>query len=237
MKNTKKWIILAAVAAVGVLIVAFAFTALIKQPRSVTVEALLEKTATATPIIPTATPRKITATPKTTTPTVKVVTATPRPTATPELLENGWYLYRDPDGEFSFEYPKDTLLVAEHSKFDSTKYIEMQFRLPVGGYQGMQIQLVPNPKNLQGLDILDEIYMKMRGTDSPAETDETLKEIEINGMKGFSVTMRLTNTEITIIIPVKGKYFMISPVHSTAAISVDAQTLKIFYRVIESLKY
>lgn len=56
-------------------------------------------------------------------------------------------------------------------------------------------------------------------------------------MKGFSVTMRDANTEITIIIPVKGKYFMISPVHSTVAVSVDEQTLKIFYQVIESLKY
>ncbi|HPH95241.1 MAG TPA: hypothetical protein PKW33_10660 [Anaerolineaceae bacterium] len=227
---------MAVIAAVGVLIVAFTFTALIKQPRSVTAEALLEKTATATPIIPTATPRKITATPKTTTPTVKVVTPTPRPTATPELLENGWYLYHDPDGEFSFEYPKDTFLQAGTRKTDSTKFVEMQFRLPVGGYQGMSIRLIPNPKNLQGMEIIDGLYQKKNKT-TPEEVKESYKKIEINGMKGFSVTMRDANTEITIIIPVKGKYFMISPVHSTVAVSVDEQTLKIFYQVIESLKY
>lgn len=173
------------------------------------------------------------------TPTVnaeKNPTPEPKPTATPELLENGWYLYRDPDGEFSFEYPKDSLLITNIRKTDSSKIIRVKFYLDVPGYQGMSIEVVPNPKNLQGMEIINELYQNKIYASSD-EMKNSYKEIEIKGVKGFSAVMPMMNAEITIFIPMKDKYFMISPVHSTAATNVDKQTLEIFYKVIESLKY
>src|SRR6185503_2068867 len=69
--------------------------------------------------------------------------STPTATPTPLVMSNGWYLYEDPDGEFSLTYPQNALFHQSQSTRDSSKYIQIafrdiQFRTPTnGGYQGM----------------------------------------------------------------------------------------------------
>lgn len=162
---------------------------------------------------------------------------TPRPTATPELLENGWYLYRDPDGEFSFEYPPEARLHAGQNPYDQSKHVRFQFIIPETTYQGISIKLRENLEHLSAEEIVKQIYEHASGKPAPEELIKSIEEIKVGKLTGYQVKIPSTNSDITIIVPYKDKYFTIYTEKEPAAISVDAKTLEYLYQILETFKY
>ncbi|HPH95652.1 MAG TPA: hypothetical protein PKW33_04335 [Anaerolineaceae bacterium] len=174
------------------------------------------------------------------TPTVnaeKNPTPEPKPTATPELLENGWYLYRDPDGEFSFEYPPEAIITAGQNPYDLSKNIRIQFIIPKTSYQGMRISLKRNPDKLQVNDIVKKMYENNSNKPATEELIKSIEKITVGGIPGYKVKIPQSMADITIIVPYKDKYFIIEPEKEAAAISVEKETIEFYYKIINTIKY
>jgi hypothetical protein len=159
------------------------------------------------------------------------------PTPTPIVLDNGWYLYADPDGEFSFAYPSTALVRAGQNSVDSSKNVSIQFNLPDKPYQGMSIRLEPNPKRLQGTDIAIRLFEESAQKPVNAEFISSLQPISVGGVPAVQAYIPSTNTEVTVIIPYDGKIFIVSPVHDTAMVKVEAEVLEVFYHILGTFTF
>jgi len=164
-------------------------------------------------------------------------TATQIPTSTPMVLENGWYLYRDPDGEFSFSYPPTALISAGQNPVDLSKNITIQFLLPEKAYQGMSIRIEPNPKRLQGAEIAQQLYEKSAQKPATAEFTNSLQTILVGGISAVQTTISSSNTEVTIIVPYDVKVLIVSPVHESSVTKVEQEALELFYQVLNTMKF
>jgi hypothetical protein len=161
---------------------------------------------------------------------------TPTPTPLPVVLENGWYLYTDPDGEFSFAYPSTAVITTGKNPVDLSKNITIQFQDPGKAYQGMSIRLELNPKRLQGAEIAKQLYEVNAQKPAAAEFTDALKQMLVGGAPAVQASIPSTNTELTIIIPYNDKVFIISPVHDLSWTKVEPETLDLFYQVVNTLK-
>jgi len=160
-------------------------------------------------------------------------------TPTPVVLSNEWYLYTDPDSEFSFSYPPDCVFNAGTNKIDLSKNITLQFLLPnPSSFQGMSIRIEPNTKHLRTEDMVAGIYEKYTLKSAPADFKGFFKEKDINvdGILASQVSIPGTNNEFTIIFLVKENFFIISPMHDLAVVNVDPKALDIFFQILESFK-
>lgn len=158
---------------------------------------------------------------------------------TPVVLSNGWYLYTDPDGEFSFSYPPDCVFNAGTNKIDLSKNITLQFLLPnTSSFQGMSIRIEPNTKHLKTEDMIAGIYEKYSSKSAPADFKSFFqeKDFDVDGTLASQVSIPGTNNEFTIIFLVKENFFIISPMHDMAVVNVDPKALDIFFQILESFK-
>jgi hypothetical protein len=158
-------------------------------------------------------------------------------TPTPIVLENGWYLYRDPDGEFSFTYPPTALISAGQNPVDLSKNITIQFLLPEMPYQGMSIRIEPNPKRLQGAAIAQQLFEKSGQKPATVEFTNSLQTILVGGISAVKTTIPSSNTEVTIIVPYDVKVLIVSPVHDTQMTKVEKETLDLFYQILNTMKF
>jgi hypothetical protein len=158
------------------------------------------------------------------------------PTPTPIVLENGWYLYTDPDGEFSFAYPPTALIHAGRNPVDFSTNVALQFILPDKPYQGMLIRLEPNPKRLQGTEIALQLFERSAQKPAPVEFANSLTQISVGGTLAVQAYIPSMNTEVTIIIPYSDKVFIICPEHDTPVTKVEKETLELFYQILDTLK-
>ena len=159
------------------------------------------------------------------------------PTPTPIKLDNGWYLYTDPDREFSFAYPSTALINAGQNPIDLSKNINIQFNFPDKSYQGMNIRVEPNPQRLQAGDIAIRLFEENAQKQAPAEFVNSLTPIsfgEMNAVKGY---IPFTNTEITVIALIKDKVFILAPVHDSAGTNVEKEILELFFQILETIKF
>lgn len=170
--------------------------------------------------------------------TPETVTLQPRPTATPVpvILRNGWYLYRDPDGVFSFAYPPTAILTAGQNPVDGAKNILIQFLLPDKPYQGMSIRLAPNPKRLPAADLARQLYEISAQHPAAAAFTNSLQTIKVGGFPGVKAYIPSTNTELTVIVPYDVQVFIVSPVHDSAMTKVEPQTLDLFNQILASME-
>jgi hypothetical protein len=159
------------------------------------------------------------------------------PTPIPIVLENGWYLYSDPDGEFSFAYPPTALIQVGQNPVDFSKNITIQFKLPEKQYQGMSVRLEPNPNRLQAADIAIQLFEKSAQKPVPAEFTNSLQQIFVGGISAVQATIPSTNTEVTVIISYNDKVFIVSPVHASAATKVEKETLEVFFQILNTFKF
>ena len=164
-------------------------------------------------------------------------TATQIPTSTPVVLDDSWYLYSDPDGEFSFAYPPTAMISAGQNPVDHSKNITIQFQIPEKTYQGMSIRIESNPKRLQGAEIAQQLFEKSAQKSATAEFTNSLQQIFVGGISAVQTTIPSTNTEITIIVPYDVKVLIVSPVHETSATKVEQETLDLFYQILNSMKF
>jgi hypothetical protein len=170
--------------------------------------------------------------------TAEMVSLQPAPTATPVLviLRNGWYLYRDPDGVFSFAYPPTAILTAGQNPVDGAKNILIQFLLPDKPYQGMSIRLAPNPKRLPAADLARQLYEVNAQHPAAAAFTDSLQTIKVGGLPGVKAYIPATNTELTVIVPYDVQVFILSPVHDSAMTKVDPETLDLFNQILASME-
>jgi len=166
-----------------------------------------------------------------------VQTLTPALTPTPIVLENGWYVYNDPDGEFSFAYPPTAILSAGQNPVDLSKNITIQFRLPDKTYQGMSIRVEPNPKQLQGAEIAKQLFERSAQKPATAAFTNSLQQIQVGGISAVQTIIPSSNTEVTVIVPYQGKVLIASPVHETSATKVEQETLDLFYQILNTMKF
>lgn len=162
---------------------------------------------------------------------------TQTPTPTPIVLENGWYLYADPDNEFTFAYPSDSVITAGKNPFDLSININIQFKLPHKPYQGMSIRIELNPKQLQSADFAVQLYEKSAQKQVSAEFVNSLKPILIGGMPAVQAIIPSSNTEITIIVTNGDKVLFLAPVHDMAISMVEKETLELFYQILNTFKF
>jgi hypothetical protein len=166
-----------------------------------------------------------------------VQTLTPAQTPKPIILENGWYLYTDPDGEFSFAYPPTAVLNAGQNTFDLSKNITLQFQLPDKGYQGMSIRVEPNPKRLQGAEIANQLFERSAQKPANAAFADSLQPIQVGGLPAVQTTIPASNTEVTVIVPFEARVLIASPVHEPSVLKVDQAALDLFYQILDTLKF
>jgi hypothetical protein len=86
----------------------------------------------------------------------------PKPSPTPEVLENGWYRFTDSDAGYSFDYPPNALHISYgKNKGERYNHLFIQFTEIKGyGSQGMVLFIEPNPKKLSVEEFLTEFYAK-----------------------------------------------------------------------------
>jgi hypothetical protein len=142
-------------------------------------------------------------------------------TPAPIVLENGWYVYNDPDGEFSFAYPPTATISAGQNPVDLSKNITLQFQVPDKTYQGMSIRVEPNPKGLQGAEIANQLYERSALQPATAAFMDSHQQIQVGGIAGVQTTIPSSNTEVTVIVPYGAKVLIAAPVHETSATQVE----------------
>jgi len=158
-------------------------------------------------------------------------------TPTPIVLENGWYLYKDPDNEFSFAYPPTSIVTFGKNPVDLSKNISLQFLLPGKSYQGMTLRLESNPGLLSGAEIAIKVLEESSGLIAPTEFKETLGNIIVGAKPAIQATIPGTNTETTIIVPLGEKFMILAPIHGTAVIRVEPEILQMFYQIVDTLQF
>ncbi len=161
----------------------------------------------------------------------------PSVTPTQVVLENGWYLYTDPDSEFSFAYPQTAHIDAGRNPVDSSKNIIIQFQLPDKPYQGMSIRMEANPKMLSGVDIARQLFETSAQAQAPAEFINSAKSTTAGNLPAIEVSIPSMNTETTIIVPVEDKVFILSPVHDSANNMVEKEILELFYKILSTFDF
>ncbi len=156
---------------------------------------------------------------------------------TPILLDNGWYLYTDPDLGFSFAYPPTAHLDAGNNSFDSSKNITIQFLLPEKPYQGMSMRLESNPNHLSGVEYAKQLVETSTQKQAPIEFLNSIKTITFGNLPAIEVPIPSMNAETTVIVPFGEKVLILSPVHGAAVTNVENETLELFYKILGSFKF
>ncbi|OIN91099.1 MAG: hypothetical protein AUJ21_07840 [Anaerolineae bacterium CG1_02_58_13] len=118
----------------------------------------------------------------------------PKPSPTPEILENGWYRFADAEAGYSFDYPPSSLSISiGKDKGEKYNHLTAQFSSIDGyGYQGMVLYIIPNPKKLS----LEEFLLKeFKGKWTKKLPPENLSQTElgdylnINGYTAIKTTL------------------------------------------------
>jgi hypothetical protein len=114
-------------------------------------------------------------------------TATQILTSTPVVLDDSWFLYSDPDGEFTFAYPPTAAISAGQNPVDLSKNITIQFQIPERP-TCMSIRIESNPKRLQGRDC-PTAFEKSAQKSATAESQITNKFLwaEYQQFKPYSI--------------------------------------------------
>lgn len=103
----------------------------------------------------------------------------PKPSPTPEVLENGWYRFTDSDAGYYFDYPPNVARIS-YGKDKGEKYnhVYIQF-FGIEEYQSQAMIFVikPNPKKLSTEEFLIEWYSKKtKKTSQPSFSKEEMGE-------------------------------------------------------------
>jgi len=101
----------------------------------------------------------------------------PQPSPTPEILENGWYRFTDPEAGYSFDYPPQAVYIS-YGKDKGEKYnhVFIDF-VEMKGSQSMILVIQPNPKKLSVEEFLTEWYSKKtKKTSQPSFSKEEMGE-------------------------------------------------------------
>jgi hypothetical protein len=166
--------------------------------------------------------------------------ASPAPAATvvvtPQVLDNGWYQYTDPELGYSFSYPPETRLKIGKSRFGNHS-ARLQFKVPdVVGYQGMVIRVEGNPNDLPIEQMLAQVYERSAQEVAPEELLSQVEVITVAGLPGLKTTILPTNNEFSILFLYNRQFYTLAPVHGPSANAVDPRALELFNQIVETFK-
>lgn len=161
----------------------------------------------------------------------------PSITPTAVVLDDGWFLYTDPDSEFTFAYPPTARIDAGKNPHDLSKNISIQFKSPDKPYQGMSIRVDSNPNHLSGVEFAKQLYETSAQKQAPNGFSNSIKPTTVGNLPAIEVTIPSMNAETTVIVPFGEKVLILSPVHGSAVTKVEKETLKLFYQILGSLKF
>lgn len=161
----------------------------------------------------------------------------PSITPTPVVLDDGWFLYTDPDSEFTFAYPPTARIDAGKNPLDLSKNISIQFKLPDKPYQGMSIRLELNPKRLQGSEIANQLFEMSAQKQAPVGFSNSFKPFTVGKASAIEASIPSLNTETTVIVPFGDKVFILSPVHDSVNTKVEKETLELFYKILTTFTF
>jgi hypothetical protein len=155
---------------------------------------------------------------------------------TPEVLDNGWYQYTDPELGYSFSYPPETRLKIGKSRFGNHS-ARLQFKVPgVVGYQGMVLRVEGNPNDLPIEHMLAQVYERSAQEVAPEELLSQVEVITVAGLPGLKTTILPTNNEFSILFLYNQRLYTLAPVHGPSTNAVDPQALDLFYQIVETFK-
>lgn len=155
---------------------------------------------------------------------------------TPQLLDNGWYQYTDPELGYSFSYPPDTRVKIGKSRFGNHS-ARLQFKLPgVIGYQGMVIRVEGNPNDLPIEQMLAQLYQRSAQEVAPEQLLSQVEVVTVAGLPAIKTSILPTNTEFSILFLYNQRVYTLAPVHGPSTNTVDPQALALFNQIVESFK-
>jgi hypothetical protein len=155
---------------------------------------------------------------------------------TPEVLDNGWYQYTDPELGYSFSFPPETRVKIGRSRFGNHS-AQLQFKLPgMAGYQGMVIRVEGNPNDLPIERMLAQLYERSAQELAPGELLSQVEVITVAGLPGIKTSILPTNTEFSILFLYNQHVYTLAPVHGPTTNAVDPQALELFYQIVDSFK-
>ena len=164
-------------------------------------------------------------------------TSSPAPTATatPIVLDNGWYLYTDKEAGYSLSYPPDVHLHTSKEGGLDYKTVHIQFAIPNAGYQGMTINVLDNAQKLPIENIVQDVYTRM-GEEQPTKNiQSSMESIMIGKISAIKSDFQPSIVEFTIYIPYGNKVLYAAPVTRMGLTAFDPKAAELFEEILATL--
>jgi len=170
----------------------------------------------------------------------------PKPSPTPEVLENGWYRFTDSDAGYYFDYPPNVARIS-YGKDKGEKYnhVYIQF-FGIEEYQSQAMIFVikPNPRKLSTEEFLIEWYSKKtKKASQPSFSKEEMGEFfSVDGKPAIQTELIAkeppTSYSFHVIFVNGDKAFIIGPsygVMSASAVTPEAEEL--FTQILNTFRF
>jgi hypothetical protein len=161
-----------------------------------------------------------------------ISTHKPKPSPTPEILENGWYRFTDSEAGYSISYPSNAEITVSEDKVLDYDQILIMFPASNGGdYHTLQIIVYANNERLSLEETIEKkIYQgkpPKKGSDIPLET------IEIAGLD--ATKMEMVPFYPAIFISAKNKVYFISlPMNMMTGNLPTPEAVELFYKMVNT---
>jgi hypothetical protein len=157
------------------------------------------------------------------------------PTPTPIVLDNGWYLFVDNDAGYSLSYPPDAFFHTSQEGRLAYQTAYIQFNIPDAGYQGIEINVLPNTKNLPLESIVQEV--NANDHEKPAITDvqASLKPVMIGKLSAFKSVYQPSIAEFRIFVPYENKVLYATPVTTMGLSAFTPEAQELFEKILATL--
>ncbi len=156
----------------------------------------------------------------------------PQPSPTPEILENGWFRFTDPDAGYSIDYPSNSSLSVSNDIALEYKHVTIIFPTLNGSdYHTMQIIVYANSERLPFKRIVeDKVY---QGKSPKKGDDIPLTPIKVSGFD--AVKMVMSPFDPAVFISAKSKIYFISlPYDMLSGNPPTAEAIEVFNQILNT---
>ena len=152
-------------------------------------------------------------------------------------LNNGWYLYEDPEAGFSFSYPPDVFFQTSQEGGLGFRTARIQFpRVKGQGYQGMVVDVLSNETHRPIEQVIKEIYTTPILNLSVESIKASVEKITVADHPAYLTTYQPFMFELCIFVPYEDKILFIVPVHDNLDIAGSPEALKLFWEIVNTFK-
>ncbi|MBL8089149.1 MAG: hypothetical protein KF758_07715 [Anaerolineales bacterium] len=170
----------------------------------------------------------------------------PKPSITPEILENGQYRFADDEVGYSFTYAPQTLSISVgNDRGEQYNHLSVQFAQIDGyGYQGMILYVLPNPNQLS----LNEFLLKeftgrwTKKTPQPNISESDLGEyFTVDGQPAIKTSIPFyieTGGPFSVFIQNGDTIISMGPMYGLMKASELApETVVVFERILKTMSF